>query len=117
MNNAAEMGPGYMPKILSGILIGFGVVIGATWMKAEGQSFGRWAWGPAAVVIGAVVLFGVAIEYLGLAITSALVVVVGTAAAPDRRWGQALPFAVALALLCVVVFRLGLGLPIRVWPF
>ncbi len=117
MDTAAEMGPGYMPKILSGILIGFGVVSGASGMRTEGQPSGRWAWRSAALVIGAVVLFGVGIERLGLALTSALVVIVGTAAAPDRRWKQALPFAVALALLCVAIFRVALGLPIRVWPF
>ena len=117
MGDAAEMGPGYMPKILSGILIGFGAWIGASGVTSEGKPIGRWAWGPAAVVIGAVVLFGVAIEHLGLALTSAMVVVVATVAAPDRRWRQALPFAVALALACVVVFRVALGLPLRVWPF
>lgn len=117
IGDAAEMGPGYMPKILSAILIGFGAVIGASGVKAEGKPLGRWAWGPTAVVTGAVALFGVAIEYLGLALTSAMVVVVATAAAPDRRWRQALPFAVVLALLCVVVFRVALGLPLRVWPF
>ena len=117
MGDAAEMGPGYMPKILSGILIGFGAVIGASGVTSEGKPLGRWAWGPGAVVIGAVVLFGVAIEHLGLALTSAMMVVVATVAAPDRRWRQALPFAVALALACVAVFRVALGLPLRVWPF
>jgi len=117
MGDAAEMGPGYMPKILSSILIGFGAVIGASGVTTEGQPLGRWAWGSAAVVIGAMVLFGVAIEYLGLALTSAMVVVVASVAAPDRRWPEAFSFAVALALACVIVFRVALGLPIRVWPF
>jgi len=117
MGDTVQMGPGYMPKALSGILTGFGVVIGVSGMKTEGRPVGRWAWGPAAVVTGAVVLFGVAIEHLGLALTSAMVVLVATIAAPDRRWRQAVPFAVALALVCVVVFRIALGLPLRVWPF
>jgi hypothetical protein len=117
MGDAAQMGPGYMPKILSGILVAFGVVISLSGLKTEGQSLGRWAWGPAAVVTGAVVLFGVAIEPLGLALTSFMVVLVATVAAPDRQWRQALPFGLALALACVAVFRIGLGLPLRVWPF
>jgi hypothetical protein len=117
MGEAAEMGPGYMPKILSGILVGFGAVIGASGVRSEGQSLGRWAWGPAAVVTGAVVLFGLAIEHLGLALTSVMMMLVATIAAPERRWRQALPFAVALALACVIVFRVALGLPLRVWPF
>jgi hypothetical protein len=117
MGEAAQMGPGYMPKILSAILVGFGMAICLSGLKAEGQPLGRWAWGPAAVVTGAVVLFGVTIESLGLALTSSMVVLVATVAAPDRRWRQALPFAVALALGCVVVFRIVLGLPLRVWPF
>lgn len=117
MGDTARMGPGYMPKVLSGILTGFGVVIGVSGLKTEGRPVGRWAWGPAAVVTGAVVLFGVAIEHLGLALTSAMVVLVATIAAPDRRWRQALPLAVALAVACVAVFSIALGLPLRVWPF
>jgi hypothetical protein len=117
MGDAAEMGPGYMPKVLSAIMIGFGVVIGASGVKAEGKPLGRWAWGPAVVVTGAVVVFGVAIEHLGLALTSAIVVLVATVAAPDRRWRQAVPFAIALAFFCVFVFYYALGLPLQVWPF
>jgi hypothetical protein len=117
MGNATDMGPGYMPKILSSLLIGFGALIGALGVMSEGQPLGRWAWGPAAMVTGAVVLFGLGIERFGLALTSVLVILVATIAAPHRRWRWSFPFAVALTLACVTVFRVALGLPLQIWPF
>ena len=117
MGHPARMGPGYLPKILSAILIGFGVLISASGLREEGDSPGSWGWRSAAVITGAVVLFGVGINSLGLALTSVLVVVTASIAAPGRRWRETLPYAVALSLFCVIVFHVAIGLPLKVWPF
>lgn len=116
MGEALEMGPGYFPMVLSVLVLGFGLVIGASSLVVEGPPLGRWAWWPMTVVLGAIVLFGLVIERLGLAPTAAAVVVVSSVAAPERRWREVLLFAVLLAAACVVVFHLLLGLPLRVWP-
>lgn len=117
MGEALRMGPGYFPTVLSALLLGFGLVIGASSLVIEGPPLGRWAWWPMTVVLGAIVLFGLVVERLGLALTTAALVVVSSLAAPERRWGEVLLFAVLLAAGCVVVFHTLLGLPLRVWPF
>jgi putative tricarboxylic transport membrane protein len=116
MGRALRMGPGYMPKVLSGLLLAFGVGIAASSLAIDGSRLGRWAWRPMLIVLGAVALFGFAIERLGLVATTLAVVLVSTLAAPDRRWREAVVFAALLAFGCVMIFRLLLRLPLPVWP-
>lgn len=116
MGETLRMGPGYFPTVLSVLVLGFGVVIGGMSLAVEGPPLGRWAWWPMTVVLGAIVLFGLAVERLGLAPTTAAVVAVSSLAAPERRWREVLLFAVLLAAGCVLVFHTLLGLPLRVWP-
>ncbi len=111
-----RMGPGYFPMVLSVLLLAFGAVIGASSVVVEGPPLGRWAWWPMEVVVGAIVLFGLVVERLGLALTTGALVVVSSLAAPERRWPEVLLFAVLLAAGCVVAFHTLLGLPLRVWP-
>lgn len=111
------MGPGYVPRLVSFVLIGLGVLIGAKSVVVPGPAIGRPSWKPLVIVLRAVILFGVAIERLGLAFTIVAVVIVSSLAARDVRWRGTVAFAVVLAVACVLLFTTLLGLPLRVWPF
>ncbi|BBK42093.1 hypothetical protein STVA_21130 [Allostella vacuolata] len=113
---AVRMGAGYLPKVLSGILIAFGVGLAAASLAIDGPRLERWAWRGLAIVLASLCLFGLLVETAGLLVTTVVVILAATAAAPDRRWGEAAVFAIVMAAFCTLVFRLFLGLPIPALP-
>src|SRR3712207_3516213 len=67
MGSALAMGPGYFPTWLGGIMIGFGVVIGALSFKLEGDPHERaelrdWAFRPWLVLTAAIAIYAVLME-------------------------------------------------------
>ena len=61
-------------------------------------------------------LFGIALQWLGLIAAVVVLVLVGAYAARDVRPLENVALAVVLALFSVVVFVLLLGLPLPLWP-
>lgn len=117
MGTALRMGAGYLPKVLSGILIAFGVGLAGASLAIDGERLERWAWRPLAIILVSLCVFGFLVERAGLLVTTVVVILAATAAAPDRRWREAATFAVAAAILCTVLFRVLLGLPIPAFPW
>lgn len=116
MGEALRMGSGYLPKVLSSLLIAFGVIIGGSSLAIDGPPLTRWAWRELAIVLGSFALFGAMIERSGLILAMIAVMLVSTFAASDRRWGESLLFAVIVAAACALLFRGLLGLPLDLWP-
>src|SRR4030095_2251365 len=61
-----RMGPGFFPRILSGILIGFGVVILLRGLRSKAKVMGRWGWLPLVLLTAALVAFGWLMEHAGM---------------------------------------------------
>lgn len=116
LGTAARMGPGYFPRILGILLIVFGAVLTLRALKLKGEpiTFGKLV--PPAIVLAAVVLFGIVVPYLGLVIATIMLILVSSFASPEFRWREALISGVVLAILAVGGFVWGLGLQFPVWP-
>jgi putative tricarboxylic transport membrane protein len=71
---------------------------------------------PLGVGLAAIVLFGVALQWLGLIAAAAVLVLVGAYAARDVRPLETLALAGVMVLFSVAVFVWLLGLPIPLWP-
>jgi hypothetical protein len=71
---------------------------------------------PLAIIAGAVCLFGLAIEPLGLVISLAILVALAACAGLQFRPIETAALAVALIVFSVGVFVYALGLPLPVWP-
>lgn len=112
-----RMGPGYLPRALSIILLLFGAGLAIASFAADGPPLERWSWRGLALILAALCLFGVLVERIGLIPTIPIVALLATLAAPDRRWREAAIFAVCLAFFCALVFRVLLGLPLPLHPF
>jgi hypothetical protein len=117
MGTTLHMGPGYVPKVLCGIVLAFGVGLAASSLVVRGPQLERWAWRGLVIVLGSLCLFGVMVEHVGLVVTTIVTVLVATAAAPDRRWREATIFAVVMAAFCTALFRIALGLPMPALPW
>ena len=62
------------------------------------------------------VLFGVALQWLGLIAAIAVLVLVGSFASRESRIATTIALAAVLIVFSVGVFVLLLGLPIPLWP-
>jgi hypothetical protein len=112
---AAAMGPGFFPIILSWIIVGIGVIVGAKALVIEGPRVEPIQLRPIVVIIAAILLFGFLIDKAGLAITAALLTVFAAFARRGVNLTETLLLAVTLALLSVVVFVYGLAQPFPAW--
>jgi hypothetical protein len=113
---ALRMGPGYFPLILAGIIIVLGVV--TLLQSASGPDktpIGRVPWLALMLILGGLAFFGLTVRGLGLA--PALFVSTFLSAFASERTGVvgALAIAAGLALISMLIFVWGLGLPLRIF--
>ena len=121
------VGAGLLPQIVAGFVAALGVAQTLLALRDPGPTLARWAWREIAIVLGAVVLFGLtirgfdagmlAIPPLGLAVAGPLAVVAAGLADRDSRPGELVLFGIAMTLACAGLFRYALGLPIPIAPW
>lgn len=116
---ATRMGPGYLPSVLSWLLIGLGAFLALRALIESGPTIERSLIRPQLFIIVAIVVFGLLIERLGLAPTVIVAAVIASLASSEMRWTETLILAVGLAALCVLLFVQLLGQPLEIvnWGF
>ncbi len=116
MGTALQMGPGYFPALVFGVLAALGAAILLKGLLVAGPGITGWAWRPFALVLGGLVLFALVAQTLGFILSCMALVLVATAAVPGLSLLSRLGLALVLAGFCWVVFLLGLGILIPTWP-
>jgi putative tricarboxylic transport membrane protein len=119
IGTALRMGTGYVPRLLCWILMGLGAAIAVQGLREKDAPPERTSWRqlmPIVVVTTSLVAFALAIEQLGLVLSILLLVGIGAIAARDIKIWETLVAALVLIALGWVVFIIGLGLTIPVWP-
>ncbi len=116
MGSAVRMGAGYVPRLLSFLLAGFGLAVIGLSMLGEREPAGRSALRPLACVLLVPVVFAVTVEPFGLLIAVAACTLLAALGSRDSRPGEAMLLSVALACFTVALFVWGLGLPMRPLP-
>ena len=111
-----RMGPAMFPTLVGTLLAVLGAIIALRAFALDGDAVPRLYARPIGVTILAIVLFGVALQWLGLVAAIAALVLVGAYAARDVRLLENLALAGGLILFSVAVFVWLLGLPLPLWP-
>ncbi|MEJ6001911.1 tripartite tricarboxylate transporter TctB family protein [Paucibacter soli] len=117
--SSARPGPGYFPFGLGVLLALLGALVlfkSLTIESAGGDPIGSIAWKPLLLIVGAIVMFGLALPRLGLVLTLPLLIFISALAGDEFHWKDALLNSVILTLGSWVVFIWGLKLVIPVWP-
>jgi hypothetical protein len=106
-----NMGPGYFPLVLGGVLALLGIVIvGKGFVAGEGEPIGTIPWRSTALIVVAVIFFGLTVRGLGL-VPSLFITTVLTAFAGHRTGViPALVISAGLTILCVLIFVVALQL-------
>lgn len=127
IGEGARMGPGYFPIMLGVILALIGVVILLTGLgsrRVEKGQVGRWAWRPVGYILGANLLFGLAlggvpslhVPAMGLIVGIYALVLVSSLASKTFKLHKVLVLATVLSVGSYLAFIVLLKLQIQVWP-
>ena len=104
IGTASRMGPGYLPMVLSGGLVVFGLVVGLRALARRGPAIEPVVWRPNVLVLGAILSFVFLIESAGLAIATFVVAVLSARASADSRLKEMIALGIFLAIFCVLFF-------------
>ena len=114
---AGRMGPGYFPRALGALLIALGVILSMRALRLQGAPIPFASPKPLLIVIGSVVVFGLAAPVLGLAAATVILVIVSSVASDEFRWKEAVIASLCIAAFTVIAFSWGLQLQLPVWPW
>ena len=112
---AARMGPGYFPTVLSLLILAIGIIVGLRGLSVEGPPVEPVQLRPIAFVVAAILIFGVLIEFVGLALTAVLLTLLAACARRDVKLSETLLLGAGLAIFAVTVFVYLLGQPLPAW--
>lgn len=116
---AVEMGPGYFPFGLGLLLAGLGVVVlikAFTAIRSAEDRVNPIDVRAVVCVVGSVILFGMALEPLGLVVSIFILVIVASFGSHERNMLRAVAAAAVLNVLCVLTFVVALRVQMPVWP-
>jgi putative tricarboxylic transport membrane protein len=111
-----RIGPGLFPTLIGSVLVGLGLIVAGRALVLAGPGIERVHFRPLLVSLVAIVLFGLALQWLGVVAAIAVLVLVGAYASRDVRIPQVLALAVFLVVFSVAIFVWLLGLPLPLWP-
>ena len=116
---SARPGPAYFPFGLGIFQAALGAVLlfkALTFEVEGGDPIGPWPIKQGAIIIGSVVLFGLALPKLGMAIALPLLIGVGSLASGEFRIKEVLMNCAILTVASWAIFIKGLGLTLPLWP-
>ena len=116
MGTAARMGPGYFPRALGTLLMILGGASLVRGLRQQGAPIMPWQFRPIIVVLGSTVVFGLIVQYVGLAISTVLLVFASSFGSHEFRPKEAVLAGLFMAVLCVAVFVYALHIQLPVWP-
>ena len=112
MGSAMKMGPAYFPTILGALLAAIGAICIVQSLLVPGAPVDAFALRGLAMIITAIVLFGVLARGAGLVVAILVLVIVSSSASIKFTWSQSLALAGELIAFCALVFVKGLGVPL-----
>ena len=114
MGTTVRMGPGYVPHMLAYIMMGLGGIITVVALLVPGEITEAPKWKPITMVTIGIVCFGLLFESTGLIPALIVLILIASLGGDEFKITEVLFNMVVLAALCVVVFKLGLGMNIYV---
>ena len=116
IGTAADMGPGFVPRALAWIILGFGVAFCVSSLLKAPEPLPEVAWRPLAAILASIALFAVLFSHLGL-----IVACIGACWSPAPPPGPCAGASSCCSVPCwprfsALLFVKALGLPFKVWP-
>ena len=116
IGTAADMGPGYVPRALAWIIMGFGMVFAVSGLRARRRAMPRFDLRSFLMVLLSLAVFALLLPKGGLVLATLGTLACSTFAVSDYRWRESVLFSLILTTFTVLLFVNGLGLPLAIWP-
>ncbi len=114
VGTAVRMGPGYVPRMLSYILLGLGGLIIVFSLFSPGEAVERLKWKPITLVTIGIVCFALLFERAGLLPALVALILISSAGGEEFKLKEVIGNMIVLAILCTIVFKVGLGMNISI---
>jgi hypothetical protein len=112
-----HIGPGMLPRALAALLGMLGIVLFVGAFFNAGAAMERWQLRGPLFVLGAALVFALAIRPLGLLVAVPAAMLIAAFASDESSWRETLVYAVVMTVGCFILFKTMLGLPIPVAPW
>jgi hypothetical protein len=106
-----RMGPGYLPIVLSAILIVFGLYIMLRGLRKNEKIQGNWSIRALIILPLSIVVFGVMMDLAGFMPALTALIFLSAASGREFKLKEVLLLILLLSILSVAMFIWGLGLP------
>ena len=120
LGNSRRMGPAFFPTILAVVQIALAVVvIGLAYVKqnADDEPMPQTDLKGMGLVLASVLLFAQLLPLVGFALATPVLVMMSALASPESSWKERIWLAIILTISCILVFKVGLEMPLKVWPW
>ena len=117
LGTAAEIGSGFVPQLVSTLLIVFGAIVLVQGLRRAGEAAAIGSLRPLILVTICVLVFAFTVERFGMVVATMLTVGISAFAGDRPRIVQSIVVGAVLSFVCVAIFIWGAKLPITTWPF
>ena len=114
MGTTVRMGPGYVPHMLAYIMMWLGGIITVVALVTQGELTEAPKWKPITMVTIGIVCFAALFERAGLLPALVALVLIASLGGEEFKLTEVLGNMVVLAVPCVLVFKVGLGMNISI---
>jgi hypothetical protein len=117
LGTAARMGPGYYPLLASSGLVILGLVLVVRSFLSPQDEVGAISVRPLLLILAGTFAFGLLIDRSGFVVAAVILVFAARFADREFRLAEIAVLSFCLVVLMLAIFRYGLGMPLKVWPF
>ena len=111
---AVRMGPGYVPRMLSYVLLGLGGLICVVALVSGSEPVEKPKWKPITMVTIGIVCFALLFERAGLIPALIVLIFIASLGGEEFKLTEVIGNMIVLAILCTLVFKIGLGMNISI---
>jgi hypothetical protein len=115
IGSARDMGPGYFPYIISGLIVLIGIIISGKSLTVDGPAIEGIHFRPIIMLMLALFAFGFLIAPAGVVIASMSLVILAVYAQRNVNFLETIVFAAGVSAFVVTIFVYALGQPMPVW--
>jgi hypothetical protein len=114
VGTSVRMGPGYVPHMLSYILLALGGLICVFALYSGGEVVERPKWRPITMVTLGILAFAFLLESFGMFPALVALVVIASLGGDEFKLIEVVGNVIVLTILCILVFKVGLSMNIAV---
>jgi hypothetical protein len=114
MGTTVRMGPGYVPHMLAYIMMGLGGIVSVVALVVGGERVEAPKWKPITMVTIGIVAFALLFESTGLVPALIALILISSFGGEEFKLTEVIGNMVVLTILCIIVFKLGLGMNISI---